>query len=119
MIGTILLLPFLLVSALPKGVMPATTGDGWITVTICTTDGLRSIVLDETGQEVPADPNDDTSPGNHCVFSFLGSDAVAPGAVKARLSGAHGASLWPIGTGPQIHPRTVNLPGARAPPVLA
>ncbi len=118
-IGAFLLLPFLLVSALPKGVMPASTGDGWFTVTICTTDGLRTVVFDETGQEVPTDQNEDTSTSNHCVFSFFGSDIVAPDIASGREFGVPAILPWPVSTAQQIRRKITSRLGARAPPFLA
>ncbi|WP_420412316.1 hypothetical protein [Roseibium sp.] len=99
--------------------MPASTGDGWFTVTICTTDGLRTVVFDETGQEVPTDQNEDTSTSNHCVFSFFGSDIVAPDIASGREFGVPAILPWPVSTAQQIRRKITSRLGARAPPFLA
>jgi hypothetical protein len=118
-IGAILILPFLLVALLPKGFMPATTGDGWFTVTICTSAGLRTVVLDENGQEVPSNQNEDTPAGNYCVFSFLSSNFVSPDVTTDCLSPARGVLPGPARAQQPVRHKAFIPLGARAPPVLA
>lgn len=41
-----MLLPFLALSALPSGVMPGRSGDGTLTLVLCTADGPRAMTVD-------------------------------------------------------------------------
>ena len=47
----LLLVPFLLTALLPQGYMPALQDDGRFTVTLCTGDGLKTVMLDADGNE--------------------------------------------------------------------
>lgn len=119
--ATVLLLPLLLVALVPQGFMPTVSSDGWFTVTICTTDGLRTVTLDENGQEVPgpAGQTDENAAGEHCLFTTL-TVLAAP-----ADTGLHGflvvrkSDSWPYDSALFL-PGKTRLPlGARAPPVLA
>ncbi|WP_150525363.1 DUF2946 family protein [Roseibium sediminis] len=72
--GALLLLPMLLSAVIPQGFMPTTTEDGYISVTLCTTEGLRTVLLNEEGAEVsPAKgqdlPENQRRAGEHCLFA--------------------------------------------------
>ncbi|WP_198338282.1 hypothetical protein [Labrenzia sp. VG12] len=68
--ATLLLLPLLLAALLPQGYMPSVAEDGTFTVTLCTTDGLRTVTLDANGNEVPDAPADEDDPrAGHCLFA--------------------------------------------------
>ncbi|EFO33054.1 conserved hypothetical protein [Roseibium sp. TrichSKD4] len=72
--GALLLLPMLLSALIPQGFMPTTTDDGYISVSLCTTEGLRTVLLNAQGVEVdPADqpnvPRDQRQTTNHCLFA--------------------------------------------------
>lgn len=116
-----LLLPLLLVSLLPQGFMPAQTQEGWFTVTLCTADGLRTLTLDENGQEVPdpAGQPDDQTGNNHCLFgNFKLFEASAPADVLPVLD-LQDAGNWPVSIVFSLPARYRQKPGARAPPFLA
>jgi hypothetical protein len=49
-----MLLPFLALSAVPTGLMPAKTGDGTLTLVLCTADGPREMTVDLGGEEPAA-----------------------------------------------------------------
>jgi hypothetical protein len=115
----LLLLPFLLTALVPQGFMPSVQADGAFTVTLCTTDGLRTVTLDASGEEIP-DPSEHDEDGSsaleHCVFAGIGAFLDAPQAtvIGARrddavvsVSAHHGIWL----------PATIaGSLGARAPP---
>jgi len=115
----LLLLPFLLAALLPQGYMPAVTGDGTFTVTLCTSDGLRTVTLDTNGREVPDTPADDgDATGGLCIFAGIGQFAAlqaAPG-LSAPAS-ADQAANGPVPDSLQAAVFTGAL-GARAPPAL-
>ncbi|MEP5422249.1 MAG: DUF2946 family protein [Roseibium sp.] len=120
LVGALLLLPFLFASAIPQGFMPASTDDGSFTVTICTSDGLRTVVLDENGQEVP-DPSgqDDTQTiKNHCVFSVLANFAISAQAHDERFSATGTPLHWSVVSHDLFQDKTNAQLGARAPPIL-
>ncbi len=119
MIGAVLLLPFLLVAVLPNGVMPAASGDGWFTVTICTTDGLRTVVLDESGQEVPVDQNEDARHGSLCIFSLLSAELIGASALADLPTANDHTQLWSVQRDHISRRKVFNRLGARAPPILA
>lgn len=117
----LLLLPFVLTALLPKGFMPDVRADGGFTVTLCTTEGLRTVTLDANGVEIPPasdqdSPDDKTS--HHCVFASIGAFAV-PGKVSfvfgqeeiARQPVSFSAHVWTASTS-----RGRNF--ARAPPLI-
>lgn len=117
-VATLLLLPFLLAALLPQGYMPAVSEDGTFTVTLCTTDGLRTVTLDANGNEVPDAPADeDDSRSGHCIFAgssvlaLLQSGPDLPDVATAatRLSNIHAPGL-------RLQPFSSRL-GARAPPL--
>ncbi|GAB4523213.1 MAG: hypothetical protein Tsb0019_25170 [Roseibium sp.] len=114
----LLVLPFLLVALLPQGYMPALQDGGGFTVTLCTTDGLKTVTLDADGNEIPADPSGQgDGAGDHCLFAGLVSLALAQGTPELpdfARGGLPGAVL--AGTGPMRAAVTGRL-GARAPPL--
>ncbi len=56
----LLLLPFLVTALVPKGYMPDVRADGGFTVTLCTTEGLRTVTLDANGAEIPPGSDEDS-----------------------------------------------------------
>lgn len=118
-VATLLLLPFLLAALLPQGYMPSVAEDGTFTVTLCTTDGLRTVTLDASGNEVPDGPVDEDDPrAGHCIFansSVLallqpGPDLPDIATAATRLSNIRAPGL-------RLQAFSSRL-GARAPPAL-
>ncbi|MHA7774525.1 DUF2946 family protein [Roseibium sp. M-1] len=116
----LLLVPFIVSALLPKGFMPEVQAQGGFTVTLCTTEGLRTVSLDAAGHEIPPASDRDSPAGKasqHCVFAGIGAFAV-PDIVPfvpamelaARQPGPVLASVWTPHQGPGQH-------GARAPPL--
>jgi hypothetical protein len=109
----LLLVPFLLLTLMPPGVMPHRAADGQLRLVLCTENGPVETVIDlATGQEVPAEPDD-----GRCDWAAAHPAAV-PGGVAPDLA-------WPVvlarverlALAPVWQPRA--LPGAvraRAPP---
>jgi len=113
----LLLLPFLFVALLPQGYMPTLTENGTFTVTLCTTDGLRTITLDASGNEIPEAPGDrEEKAAGPCLFASVGQFAVlhsAPDLPAVRRAGLQQTVFVPGGF--QIALLSGRL-GARAPP---
>ncbi|MCK7615587.1 DUF2946 family protein [Roseibium sediminicola] len=114
-----LLLPFLLVALLPQGYMPAVTDGGTFTVTLCTSEGLRTVTLDANGQEVPDGPaGDENGSAGLCVFAGIGQFAAfhaAPHLPTPLSTGQEANGLVPDSLRSAIYTGAL---GARAPPVL-
>jgi len=114
----LLLVPFLLTALLPQGYMPALQDDGRFTVTLCTGDGLKTVMLDADGNEVPADPSGQgDGAGGHCLFAGLVSVALLQGAPELPALSRDGLP-GPIfaDAGPPQAADAGRL-GARAPPL--
>lgn len=115
----LLLLPFLLAALVPQGYMPAVAGDGTFTVTLCTSDGLRTVTLDASGREIPDGPVDDRDGASGpCLFSGLGQHATlqsAPVLPGLAAAGQHEGGIVPGSLRAAAH---TGILGARAPPVL-
>ena len=115
----LLLLPLLLVSLLPQGFMPAVTDGGTLTVTLCTSDGLRTVTLDANGQEVPDSPVDDEDNGaGLCIFAGVGQFAAlhaAPDLPTPASAVQKAAGLVPDSLRAAAYSGSL---GARAPPSL-
>jgi len=119
-VRVLLLLPFVLTALLPKGFMPDVQAQGGFTVTLCTTEGLRTVALDASGHEIPPasdrdGPTDKTS--QHCVFAGVGAFAIpdfVPDIPGREPATRHSASVPAIVWLP--YPRT-GPHGARAPPL--
>ncbi|QFT70480.1 hypothetical protein FIU93_27090 [Labrenzia sp. THAF35] len=118
----LLLLPFLVTALVPKGYMPDVRADGGFTVTLCTTEGLRTVTLDANGAEIPPGSDEDSpaeKASRHCVFAGVGAFA-APDRVQflfvqeeiSRQPASLPAKVWASST-----PRGRNF--ARAPPLNA
>ncbi|MEP3046759.1 MAG: hypothetical protein ABJL55_01825 [Roseibium sp.] len=120
LVGALLLLPFLFASAIPQGFMPASTGDGWFTVTICTSDGLRTVVLNENGQEISdrGGVDDTRTIKDHCVFSALANLAISTQPHNERFPTAGAPLHWSVVSHDLIPDKTNTQLGARAPPIL-
>ena len=118
-VATLLLLPFLLAALLPQGYMPSVTEDGTFTVTLCTTDGLRTVTLDANGNEVPDGPSEEgDSRAGHCIFTSVASFALLQSAPDLPNIAA-GAARRSTVLSPGLHPQAfTSRLGARAPPVL-
>jgi Protein of unknown function (DUF2946) len=116
-----LLLPLLLVALIPQGFMPTASSEGWFTVTLCTTDGLRTVTLDENGQEVPdpAGQSNDQAAGEHCLFSTFSVFAAPFHADPNSLPVIRKSDDWPSDTSRSLPEKFRQVPGARAPPSLA
>lgn len=114
----LLLLPFLLVALLPQGFMPSVADDGTFTVTLCTSDGLRTVTLDANGEEVPDNPVDDEGGTGPCLFAGIGQFATLYGApdLPAPASAVRKASGL-VQASPRVALYRGAL-GARAPPAL-
>ncbi|MCV0425846.1 MAG: hypothetical protein K5905_10255 [Roseibium sp.] len=114
----LLLVPFALSALLPQGYMPTVQAEGGFTVTLCTTDGLRTVTLDANGVEIPPGSEEDPDTGamEHCVFAGVGSylDSDRALDLKAPFTTTH--LVQPL------HPVVWSLSdvsgqnGARAPP---
>lgn len=122
--GALLLLPMLLSALIPQGFIPTTTDDGYFSVSLCTSEGLRTVLLNAQGIEVaPADqpnvPQDQRQTADHCLFASF----VALGLPE------HGKLAKPVAnssvevsklTDFLLALRGTHRPvGARAPPVSA
>ncbi len=115
----LLLLPFLFTALVPQGFMPAVQADGGFTVTLCTTDGLRTVTLDANGLEIPAPSEDDEDSSlarGHCVFAGVGAFVDTPQATgfdfRPHISGVSNSGYLGIWL-----PTTIaGSLGARAPP---
>ncbi|MTI00027.1 DUF2946 family protein [Roseibium sp. RKSG952] len=116
----LLLLPYVLISLIPAGYMPDVADDGQISITICTTNGLQTLFLNEDGTFDHGSPGGEEEPRTAdalCAFSALYHVAVLQPddpvphvtAVKTRISAAKSD------TG--VHLRRFPPLGARAPPV--
>ncbi|MTI05580.1 hypothetical protein E1180_08625 [Roseibium denhamense] len=110
-----MLLPVLLVSAIPQGFMPGVQEDGHFTVVLCTADGFRTVTLDENGHEVPG-PNQTDTRTHHCVFSVLTGLAlpVIPAIFQRQASQPDVVSYH--GPGIALLAQSPGALGARAPP---
>jgi hypothetical protein len=71
----LLFLPFVFNALVPQGFMPSVQAEGGFTVTLCTTEGLRTVTLDANGVEVPpgSDEEPETGTMEHCVFAGVGA----------------------------------------------
>lgn len=116
-----LLLLFVLRALIPAGYMPSTQalGEGHIEVVLCTSNGLRTIVLDADGK--PAEPaNHHPDAASDCPFgavttkAFLAPDsefnAAEPARAESFVFNLHDLALQPPAQGPPL--------GSRAPPVI-
>lgn len=118
----LLLLPLLLASLFPAGIMPNVDASGSFSVVICTSDGLRTVTFDSKGNDVSKGENDplqddDGQSTGLCVFSVL-SGAIGILHVVTDIVAFDGAG------GKVAIFATIRLPGftnsralgARAPP---
>jgi len=115
--ATLFLIPFLLAALLPQGYMPSVTEDGTFTVTLCTTDGLRTVTLDANGNEIPHAPlEDDGSRSGHCLFASFATFALLQSTLDLPDVGVGAARPSPIHA-PGLHLQAFSSRlGARAPP---
>ncbi|MEM9634084.1 MAG: DUF2946 family protein [Pseudomonadota bacterium] len=117
-VAALLFLPFVLTAFIPQGFMPSVQAEGGFTVTLCTTDGLRTITLDANGVEIPpgSDEDPDTGAMEHCVFAGVGSfldtvetpQVALPSVLAQQASVLRTITWWPSAVSGQH--------GARAPP---
>ncbi|WP_156510459.1 DUF2946 family protein [Labrenzia sp. OB1] len=121
-VRALLLLPFLLAGLVPQGYMPTVQADGGFTVTLCTTEGLKSITLDANGVEIPpgsGQEDPDHGASGKCLFAGVGAFAVlheAPGFPLA-LSAAPGGR--PALSGVRLSYLVRGQNDARAPPLTS
>lgn len=68
--GWVLLLPFLLLSLIPPGVMPDRAADGTMLLVLCTGDGPVEMLVDlATGEPVGKTPDGSDDKSNHCAWA--------------------------------------------------
>lgn len=55
--------------------MPSVQAEGGFTVTLCTTEGIRTVTLNANGVEIPpgSDEEPETGAMEHCVFAGVGA----------------------------------------------
>ncbi|WP_417773416.1 DUF2946 family protein [Stappia sp.] len=119
---TLALVVLLVLSSLmPRGMMPGRDADGHISVVLCTSEGLRTVLLDASGREVeePLNPDDpDERHASLCVFAPVVTALAAADIsfdLPAPPASAPTRELQPAA----FHPHWQGLPlGARAPPRL-
>ncbi len=119
-ISALLMLLALASSLLPPGMMPGRDRDGLISVVLCTSDGLRTVLLDQQGQPVdengPADEEQHTAAGLCAFASVLPLDlakAPAPGLPAVAVRSAYRLPQ-PASATVKAQVRTAS---ARAPPL--
>ncbi len=109
-----MLLPFLALSALPSGFMPMTSGDGTLTLVLCTPDGPQELTVDlGTGNGT------DAAKARGCPWALAHAAFLTPVQPPAPT-----AALLLVRADPSTqatHLRPASLPvriAARAPPSL-
>lgn len=119
-----LLLPLLFASLFPAGIMPSVDASGNFSVVICTSDGLRTVTFDSSGNDISERengplPDDETSGTGLCAFSALGGALavldVVPEIVAFDVA-SDNIAFFAIASLPS--PPNSGALGARAPPVL-
>lgn len=104
--------------------MPSVSKDGLISVTLCTSEGMLTVFLDENGEEVQG-PNgsgeqgDKNVAGEHCIFASLLAFAIP--AAEVAFEPAHSDAAPGFGSSGFVllNRASVRPVGARAPPVFA
>lgn len=86
------LLPFLVTSLLPVGLMPAVTGDGALTLVICTPDGPQERSVPVSG---PASDEQPEKVFERCLFSLHAAAIVMPTLVRGAEPVAFAAASIP------------------------
>ena len=113
------LLPFVLTSLLPLGLMPAPSGHEFVTFVICTLDGAATRVVPADQAPLPAedDGGSDDAPAL-CPFSLHAASAVLPPAIQ--IAEAVSYRTAPPAIMPELPGRAKAIvnPRPRGPPVL-
>lgn len=108
-----MLLPFVLLSALPAGFMPGRSDSGTLTLVLCTADGPQEMTIDlGTGQTPP-----DTKA---CPWAIAHAAVALPGGPATLAAPTTLVRVEPVRDHDHIRP--IHLPehgAARAPPALA
>lgn len=123
-VRVLLLLPLLFASLFPAGIMPNVDASGNFSVVICTSDGLRTVTFDSSGDDISERENDplqddETQGTGLCAFSALGGAIavleVVPEIVAFDAAGGNIAFFATVSLPSLANSRAL---GARAPPVL-
>ena len=97
----VVLTAWLLRAFIPLGFMPAAAEDGWVTLVICTGDGVSSITIDAEGRPVePAAPAEPVT-GKH-------QEGPCPQSASAKFA----AAAVTEGALPSLHLRQIVLASA-------
>ncbi|MEZ5933643.1 MAG: hypothetical protein R3F54_17170 [Alphaproteobacteria bacterium] len=104
------MLPFLLTSLLPVGLMPAATGDGTLTLVICTLDGPEQ-------RSIPASEKAPEKTSERCLFSLHAAAVVLPATVRIAEPTAFAAVSSPLLPQPSRQGAFFATPKPRGPPV--
>jgi hypothetical protein len=112
------LLPFVLSSLLPLGLMPAPSDNGLITFVICTPDGAgtRSISADQA--PVPAEDDGSDNASAPCPFSLHAALAVLPLPLQVAEAVAYRIASPAIMAERPDRADAIVDPRPRGPPVL-
>ncbi|MEM9629643.1 MAG: DUF2946 family protein [Pseudomonadota bacterium] len=111
------LLPFVLTSLLPFGLMPAPSGHGLVTLVICTADGAVMLAVPADQAPPPSEDGRSHDVPAPCPFSLHAAPAVLPPAIK--VSEAVTYRLSPPAITPELPGRIDPIvnPRPRGPPV--
>lgn len=117
-VSALMMLVVLVTGLIPFGMMPTRDADGHLTVVICTTEGLRAVMLDAAGREVPTQDDDTDGSSAPCLFATAVALATgSPDPVWQPSLEVAAVPRRPTGYGAPVS-RLQPLPlGARAPPV--
>ena len=112
------LLPFVLMSLLPFGLMPAPSDHGLVTFVICTPDGAVTMVVPADQAPPPAEDDRSHDAPAACPFSLHAAPAVLPPA--AQVSEAVTYRVPPPAITPELpeHLDLIVNPQPRGPPIL-
>jgi len=111
-----LLLPMLLLALIPVGMMPELNDDGRLTIVICSTDGMREIIVDRNGNPVEEDEQSLASPP--CVFSGLAFAAILPAETPPFYQAQVSRPPKQVPSPTVLAGRALLPVGARAPPAV-
>lgn len=122
----LLLLPMLLGLLVPQGYMPDVTQDGRITVVLCTSEGLQTVLLNADGTKAEADhqqPLGDGKSGPHansglCAFAAAASLAAIAVTLPELCLPRERVIHQPVPVKLALKSGIPGRRGARAPPVV-
>ena len=114
----------LLSALIPQGFMPSTTEEGYISVTLCTTEGMRTVLLNEQGAEVaplrvPDLPEEQRRAAEHCLFATTLALALPELFGVSERVDSVSRPVERLTDLPVLHRIAARPIGARAPPVSA